>query len=138
MTYSVELVLDLKKNKNMQVTKDILWNLATENNCSFQYFQYETAGKGHKIKQNICIHIIDFDERDMEFEDESEFTTFDELLQFIRHITMRPIKYIKLDNIYNDDKPFYFIFKDGKRLNPELLDLTKQRNECIQINRLLG
>ena len=137
MTYSVELLLDLKKNKNIQVTKDILRNLAIENNCSFQYFQYEISGEGRQIKQNICIHKIDFDERDMEQEGKSEMTAFDELLQFIKQMIMQPIKHLKIDNIYNDAKPFYFLFKEGKKLELKLLHLAKQKDECMQLNRIL-
>ena len=132
MTYSVELLMDLKKNKNLQGTKDTMQNLATENNCSFQYFQHETAGTGRQIKDNICIHKIDFEN------DENEPSSFDNLLEFIRQVLspINAIKHTKIDNIYCDTKPFYFLIKERKRLNPDHISNEKQKLECIQLNRL--
>ena len=130
MTYSVELVMDMKKNKNIQATKDTIQYLAIENNCSFQYFQHETAGTGRHITDNICIHKIDFDE--------NETGSFENLLEFIRQVLTpsNSIKYTKIDNIYNDAKPFYFLIKERKRLNPDNISNEKQKLECIQLNRL--
>jgi len=133
MEYIIELIFDLKKVANITETKEFLRDLATELNCSMQYFIHEIDGHSRIIDNNICIHYINFNEE-----------YFDNLISLIKIIKTKKfdiLNYVNIDCIYEDGdsaniiyaSPSYLkiIKTQGLKINKNIrLDKNRDKNKA--------
>lgn len=96
MTYTIDILIN-NKGSNTEATKDLLYDLAQHNNCTYEYFQYETEGIGHLIKKNDCIYTVNFDEKNLK-----------NLINFIKMI--KPLKKVFIELIYDNESGYNIIY----------------------------
>jgi len=127
MEYIIELFFDLKKVKNITLTKEFLCDLALEYNCSMQYFIHEIDGHSRIIDTNTCIYYINFSEEN--------FDNLINLIKLIKTNTFEIIENVFIDCIYEDGEasniiyasPNYFRLLNTKY--QEKIKIVKQFNE---------
>jgi hypothetical protein len=106
----IEISIDIKKNNKINEIKSFLSDLAEEYNSESDYFIYETEGINSRIERNDCIHVVEFNTPQTEFEKNN-------ILNFIKKIISK--KLTKLDTIYQDNGKINMIYNslEQKRYN---------------------
>jgi hypothetical protein len=132
MEYIIELFFDLKKVKNITLTKEILIDLAHNSNCSMQYFIHEVDGHSRIIDNNTCIYYINFSQEN--------FNNLINLIQIIRENKSELFKNVIIDCIYEDGDDYNMIYSSQNyirlinKTNQEKIKLINKFNKLNQSN----
>lgn len=130
MEYVIELFFDLKKVKNITLTKELLIELAHNSNCSMQYFIHEIDGHSRIIDNNTCIYYINFSQ--------DNFNNLINMIQIIRENKSELFKNIIFDCIYEDgedNKMIYASHNYIKLINKAHQDKLKLLNNYNKLNQ---
>ncbi len=119
MSYSISLILDLKKNSNTFNIEELIKNIAHNCNSCNNYDDYNLDGINKYIRTNEKIMIFEFDE-------------ISELLIFLEIIIT--IKEIKIEYIYYENSLIYASKKYLNNLDKNLFD-KKQLEFTIEKNK---
>ncbi len=128
MGFVIEISIDIKKNNRISEIKSFLSDLAEEYNSESDYFIYETEGINSRIERNDCIHVVEFNTPQTDFEKNN-------ILNFIKKIISK--KFTKLDTIYQDsgkinmiynslEQKRYNITNDRSNKNKPIIDIIKE------------
>ena len=131
MEYVIELFFDLKKVKNITLTKELLIELAHNSNCSMQYFIHEVDGHSRIIDNNTCIYYINFSEEN--------FNNLINMILIIRENKSDLFKNVIIDCIYEDGNEYNIIYASQNyirlinKTNQEKIKLLNEFNKTNQL-----
>tara|TARA_R110002073_G_scaffold270168_3_gene433527 strand:- start:8580 stop:8978 length:399 start_codon:yes stop_codon:yes gene_type:complete len=118
----IEISIDIKKNNRISEIKSFLSDLAEEYNSESDYFIYETEGTNSRIERNDCIHVVEFNTPQIEFEKKN-------ILNFIKKIISKNLT--KLDTIYQDNGKINMIYNSLKQKNYNKTNDRSKKNKPI-------
>jgi len=105
--YTIYLILNLNKIKNIETIKCLVKDAANSSNCESEYFTHETEGINNKILKNNIIYVINF-------------TDIINLINYIEFI--KTLREIEIETIYNNDNIIYGSKKYIKTLDKNFID----------------
>lgn len=132
MEFIIELFFDLKKIKNITLTKEFLTELAYNTNCSMKYFIHEIDGHSRIIDNNTCIYYMNYSEEN--------FNNLINLITIIKENTDDLLKNVIIDCIYEDGETYNMIYASqnyirliNKREQEKIKLINKENRENKKI-----
>lgn len=119
--FTIYLVINLKKNKNIEELKMFMKEGAYNCNCVSEYFNHETEGINCEIKKNNIIYAVEFD-------------NINSLYNYIGYI--KSLNVIEIESIYNYNEIIFGSKNYIKSLNTSIVDPEKIK-EKINKNKIL-
>ena len=119
--FTIYLVINLKKNRNIEELKMLIKEGAYNCNCVSEYFNHETEGINCEIKKNNIIYAVEFD-------------NINSLYNYIEYI--KSLNIIEIESIYNYNEIIFGSKNYIKSLNTSIIDPEKIK-EKISKNKIL-
>tara|TARA_Y100000592_G_C5345646_1_gene256382 strand:- start:181 stop:579 length:399 start_codon:yes stop_codon:yes gene_type:complete len=119
--FTIYLVINLKKNRNIEELKMLIKEGAYNCNCISEYFNHETEGINCEIKKNNIIYAVEFD-------------NINNLYNYIEYI--KSLNVIEIESIYNYNEIIFGSKNYIKSLNTSIIDPEKIK-EKINKNKIL-
>ena len=134
MGFTIELSVDIIKNRCVTNIKTLLSSLAEKYNSTSNYFIHEIEGHNNIINRNDCVHVVEF-ETGISTEISAEI--YSNIINYIKAILQ--VKFIKLDTIYHDTGEINIIYA-SKRYSSTMSSHRKKSsktNQPINYNKIL-
>tara|TARA_R110002012_G_C11449503_1_gene591566 strand:- start:392 stop:790 length:399 start_codon:yes stop_codon:yes gene_type:complete len=119
--FTIYLVINLKKAKNIEALKSLMKDGAYNSNCTTEYFSHETEGKNCEIIKNNIVYAV-------------EFNNIVDLLNYIVYI--KTFEKIEIESVYDNNEIIYgsknYIKSlDQNMINPEIIKQKINKNKLL-------